>query len=180
MIGKRMLSSLRQKFGQEAPASIQDTSFVTQLFSLPEPLLMRCLRHFAMGAAILILTAIMLLSEKQWEYGIGFLLALYIAYPGFAFVGQYYSRKITEHTMLCTMATKITPSQLSVIMLDKNNPEPIEDNLHKFRVGVTRKNIKLFKEDVVFHIFIHEDRPHEIIAWEAIGYRTSRWSEDAM
>ena len=146
MIGKRMLSSLRQKFGQEAPASIQDTSFVTQLFSLPEPLLM----------------------------------ALYIAYPGFAFVGQYYSRKITEHTMLCTMATKITPSQLSVIMLDKNNPEPIEDNLHKFRVGVTRKNIKLFKEDVVFHIFIHEDRPHEIIAWEAIGYRTSRWSEDAM
>lgn len=171
MIGKRIVSSLHQRFGHNSPASIQEASYMTQLFSLPEPLLMRCLQHFAMGAVIVILTFITLMVEKQWEYIIGLFLALYIAYPGFSFVGQYYAGKITEHTMLCTMATKITPSQFSVIMLNQTGPEIAEEDVYRFRVGVTRKNIKLFKEDVMFHIFIHEDRPHEIIAWEAIGYR---------
>ena len=137
-----------------------------RLLDLPRPLLLRSLKHFGAACCIALLTIAMLCMEKQWYYCIGFLFALYVAWPGFSLGGQYQEGKITEHYMVCTKAIRLTPNNFYLMFVEPGS-EDSEEQYRNFTLNLPKKQRAFFSPGVVFRCFLSSDKS-ELLAWEPI------------
>lgn len=159
--------SRRKMHDQEVP---QEPSFMQQLGMLPEVMQRRFLGQITAAAIIAILTLFLLFYFRTWQYCIGLLIALYIAYLAMDLVWNYHNGKIECRTMICVKSQHlIRQGRVFVIMRDVESTESTMNNTKQFYIATNKKNAALITPQTVMTVYYRPDNPLEIVAWEIVG-----------
>ena len=149
-------------------------SFMQQLFLLPEVMIRRFFGQIAAAALIVVFTVFLLIHFKVWQYCIGLLIALYLAYMAMDMVWNYNKGKIECKRMICIKSQHfIRKSRVFVIMQDVDAKENTRDNTRQFYIATSKKNAALITPHTIMDIYFRPDNPLEVIAWEIVGNQGS-------
>lgn len=147
----------------------QDASFFQQLRELPSVLFKRFMKQMAGSVTLALLTIILLVTTKEWEYCWGFLFSLYLAHLGFSLVWSHAEQKIICKPMVCIKATRLSKQRMYLILRELDAPMMAENVTHQFYIPASEKDLSLISTNTILNVFYDPRSPVEMIGWEIIG-----------
>lgn len=154
---------------QDAVNVQEDIPFFQQAASLPAPLLKRFMKQIAGSLLMAVMTIVVMLFTKDWEYCWGFLFSLYIAYLGVSLVWKYREGKILCQSMACIKATRLTKQRMFLILREMNPSPGATKTTHEFYIPASGKDLNLLTQNTIMDVYYDPSSPIEIIAWEITG-----------
>lgn len=145
-------------------------SFRQMFAALPKPLMERCIGQFFAALLVTVLSVVFMLYFKTFQFCIGFLIALYLAYIAMSIMWKCTEGKIECCRMVCIKAQrKLRVGRVSVIMKDEKADEFTNENTRKYDIVTSGKKAALITAQTVMDLYINPDNPTEVIAWEIVG-----------
>jgi len=146
--------------------------FATQIAQLPAPVKGRFGKQMVAAFAICLMTIIFIAHFKSWEYSLGFLIALYVAYIGFDVVWKYSEGRVVCKRMKCVKAMTLPKVERLIVMMKElvsdESAEP--PSVREYYIPISNKQKRLFTEGAICDIYYNESSPGEILAWEVVDY----------
>lgn len=141
--------------------------FIQKVLSLPKVLQMRFFKQIGASLMIMAMTIVMMVYFRTWQYCIGFLFALYVAYNGFLIVWDLSDEKIVCRRMrIIKCGNVVLNKERRSIVAKEIDTE--EETLHSFQLSVNKNNSDLLDSNVILSVYFRPDRPNEVIEWEII------------
>ena len=149
---------------------LTEPTFMQQLSFLPQVVMQRFLGQIGAALVIVLLTIFLLFYFRTWQFCIGFLIALYIAYLAMDVVWSYNKGAIECRRMVCIKAQHlIRKNRVFVIMRDEGSTESTKNKTMLFYIATSKKNAALITPQTVMDIYYRPDNPLEVTAWEIVG-----------
>ena len=148
----------------------QGLSFMQQVSMLPEVMQRRFLGQMVAAVAITILTIVLMIFYRTWQFCVGFLIGLYVLYMAMDLIWSFYKGVVVCKRMVCIKAKKLLKrGRVFVIMQDWGSKDATNHNTKQFYIVANKEDAELITPQTVMDIYYREDHPLEATAWEIVG-----------
>lgn len=150
--------------------------FFIQFSKLPAPLLRRSISTLFIGLGIAFFSGAMISVFAEWGYAIGFLAAIYIAYPFYSITKDYYEGTIISIDAECTKIKRGTfhyKDKISIgdrTMIYMKNLENHKEEM--FYSYISKRKFLELSEGFTYTIYISQNNPDLILGWDFLGSGT--------
>ena len=165
--------------GEEQPAVAEKIPFREALALLPRVLMTEVVKRIGTALLVAFATLLMVIISKDWMYAAGFVLALLVGYLGLDIIWKFSKGKILVARMLVCKSTRAIRyrNKYHVILRDATIEDVSGvnvDDTFRYDIVVSPRDNGNITSGTILDIYIAENAPNSILAYEILGERTPK------